>query len=1153
MTSGVNVPEGPQVGDSSRTQPEHRPQAGESPQTGDIRQTQESTEPLAGERRRGRSAHVVIWLVVAGALLVLAFSPVSRLAANGLPRAPGNSAAVVTGPQHGNTTTIQAVPAGLPNDARIRTAADVFPYAVAALGEQDALALMALLNSKSDLAGTIAGYGTGNTGNPYGVYYPYRYPPLEAVLDNAPPASFASGATALGAALAALAGQPRSTATLTATPIDNAGPAAYGVLNRARAAGGCASQLDLLLLLAADQSTGAARLGQEEQRTEAACPHDPTPAWLVGQSQLRMLDLHLDFSPPPTTAYPDAVAALRASAATFGHLAAEYPRDAAVLTGLGDSYLRTGTYLRSIEPFAARQDFKSAIAAYNRAAALGGERDAAPGVARALIGLGEPAAAARLLSPVARSSPFPGQLLDLLITANEAAHDYGPTVTAAQRLGQLGSTSYQDGDALIPVPQSGSVDSLDDVSFPLSFGAGRLTPLTTTLIPPGGAGGSVQDLSFIPSYRYDRGVTETQPGCPSWTWTRDELLLGHAVRALANWAAQFASVRPGYSYCAQSDKLKLIAQVQAGQQPDQGVMKKNSITSDDIADSWQNLLRWAGNLPAATKFAKQWQAARGDNSARPALRLGEIDFLTHQYNDAAAEFDLAARRWRLVSYNDEWVFDQAELDRGTALFAAGRTAEAVQTLRPLVLLGTQWYSYENSPNASNTASSGSPLQFAAMSYYACEQLADYESQSGNLHAAVEDYTNALDWTSQLEGSSIRPEVLNNNAALAYLGLGDTSTAAKLENKALAADPKDPVFLMTAGFIAERAGRVAQATQYDRAALDSDPGTFPAANDLGVELTREHRDGAAADALRQAVGASPSYALGWFNLGVVESQLGPSHLPAAQGAFAKAYSLDPALQGRRHQMTIDASVYRTALDLSKPLPPYWSISQLQQPIPAAAAGLLAIVILGLGLARATGHGGSVLAAQWLDPLTDRLQSAPVLRSLHNPGWSLAATAASFLFAYLRRGANPAEVVAYIAGVLILAFLAVGARVVLARSRHVAITQETWSPGLAFGLVTGVIGLPWAPLPVVRADGEDSLKVKVHLAAPITLAVLSALLFVESAWLHTPVTESWAVAALIMSASTLLPVGPLDGAQLGKAGVLAAAGVLGGALLVGLGLI
>ena len=50
----------------------------------------------------------------------------------------------------------------------------------------------------------------------------------------------------------------------------------------------------------------------------------------------------------------------------------------------------------------------------------------------------------------------------------------------------------------------------------------------------------------------------------------------------------------------------------------------------------------------------------------------------------------------------------------------------------------------------------------------------------------------------------------------------------------------------------------------------------------------------------------------------------------------AYSLDPALQDHRPEMTIDASVYRTALDLSKPLPPRWSICQLQQPVPAAAA-------------------------------------------------------------------------------------------------------------------------------------------------------------------------------------------------------------------------
>jgi len=106
-------------------------------------------------------------------------------------------------------------------------------------------------------------------------------------------------------------------------------------------------------------------------------------------------------------------------------------------------------------------------------------------------------------------------------------------------------------------------------------------------------------------------------------------------------------------------------------------------------------------------------------------------------------------------------------------------------------------------------------------------------------------------------------------------------------------------------------------------------------------------------------------------------------------------------------------------------------------------------------------------------------------------------------------------------------------------------------MVFGLVTGAAGFPWAPLPVVRAEGEDSPWL--HLAAPITLAVLSLILFTESTWLNPPLTQAWATAALIMSASTLLPIGPLDGAHVGKAGAVAAAGVAGGALLVGLGLI
>lgn len=1125
---------------SDMAAPENKPEPAEKPVPEEI------SPPSSGKQHPGPVGRLLATVVIVGALLVLALSPASRLTAQALKQSPDTAVTVVTRTQHASGTAVQSVPAGLPAGARIRTAEDVLPYAVAALGEPGAAALMKLLNSTTYLANSDQTYST----------YPYQYAPLNAVLNRAPPGSLARYGTALGAALTVLAAQPQSITTVSADAIDNAGPAAFGVLNRVGAAGGCAVQLDLLLLVAADEYTmdvveedpGAGvianALSGQEQRAEAACPHNPTPAWLVGQSRLRLVLV----SAPIMVADPAVLRQLSEARAAFAGLAAEYPRDTAVLAALGDSYLRTGTYLQTSEPFTAKQYFKSAVAEYNRVAELGDEHDAAPGIARALIGLGEPAEAGRLLTSELPSSTEPGELLELLTDADETDHDFTAAAATAQLLAQRGSAAFPDTSALLPVALSGSVDTLDDATLPLSFGVGRITPLTVELIPPGGAGGPVQDLSFIPLYREDTGVTDSQPDCPTWTWTRDELLLGHASLALANWPARFASVQPGRG-CTVSGELKLLAEMQAGQPPSAAALKNDDLTADGLADDWQNLLRWAGNLAAAKTAAAQWQAARGDASALPALRLGEIDFLQHQYNAAAAEFGLAARRWRLVAYNGDLYVDQAELDRGAALFEAGRAAEAVQTLRPLDLIGTQGYSYQHS---SSQGDPGYAIDFAVVSYYACEQLADYESQSGDLRAAVEDYTNALAWLPVFRTDiNIRPEALNNNAALAYLGLGNTGTAAALEAKALASDPKDPVFLMTAAFIAERAGHQAQAIAYNRAALASDPGAFPAANDLGVELLRSHQDAAAAAVLRQAVGASSSYALGWFNLGVVESQQGVTHFAAAQGAFAMAYSLDPALQTRQHQATIDGSVYRTALDLSKPLPPNWSIAQLPQPVPAAAAGLLAIGLLALGLAKATGHGGSALAAQWLDPLSDRLQTAPVLRRLHHPGWSVTATAASFLFAYLRKGAGPVEAVLYVAGVVILVLVAVGGRVIVARRNRIKVTHETWSPAVAVSLVAGAAGLPWAALPVVKAEGKAA--VKVHLAAPVILAALSALLFLESAWLHTPVTESWAVAALIMSASTLLPVGPLDGAQLGTAGVLAATGVLAGALLVGLGLI
>lgn len=106
---------------------------------------------------------------------------------------------------------------------------------------------------------------------------------------------------------------------------------------------------------------------------------------------------------------------------------------------------------------------------------------------------------------------------------------------------------------------------------------------------------------------------------------------------------------------------------------------------------------------------------------------------------------------------------------------------------------------------------------------------------------------------------------------------------------------------------------------------------------------------------------------------------------------------------------------------------------RQAIPGAAAGLLAIAMLGLGLAKASGRGGSTIAGQLLDPVSGRLESVPLLKLLRHPAWAMAATGATVLLAYLRRAAAPTEGVAYTTGVLVLAAAPVTARWVLARAR------------------------------------------------------------------------------------------------------------------------
>jgi hypothetical protein len=220
---------------------------------------------------------------------VLALAPMARLAARRLPLPPNDPAPIVAGASRPGTTAMRSLPVGLPARVMIAGAQDVYPYAVAAFGEFGAQAFMDLLLSPNNLA-LYAGSPSAAD-----FLYPYHYSALEPILDAASPDDLQRGAIPLAAALIRLAGQPG----LDSPAVSKAAPAAFAVLDRTRASGGCDGQLDLLLLVAADDVTTTGILADEQRRAVSACPNEPTPDWIVGQAQMR--NLTLMFTPRPSS------------------------------------------------------------------------------------------------------------------------------------------------------------------------------------------------------------------------------------------------------------------------------------------------------------------------------------------------------------------------------------------------------------------------------------------------------------------------------------------------------------------------------------------------------------------------------------------------------------------------------------------------------------------------------------------------------------------------------------------------------------------------------------------------------------------------------------------------------------------------------------
>jgi tetratricopeptide (TPR) repeat protein len=1072
-------------------------------------------------------------------VLLIAFPIGARIAADDQPIRPPPAVALAPLPPGEPGPAVRDLPVlatetGAPGRPATLDRPGLEQTAIDLLGSARGRELAALMRSRARSVGTgddVIGFVIGEVPP-----YPYRYRSLERILGKLPDrlsSRQVAQATSLGAQLlvraAASEGRP------------NDDPIAFALLDRARAGGACAPQLDLLLVVAAQIEPVERQARLETQRAQRACAGDPTPGWLLGQLRFQLGD--------------------RAAPATFRGLQREFPRSAAGWSGEAEVKLFRAAFEPRGRAFAARRLMREALLLLQRAAALDGDPGLHAGIAIAQAGLGRPHEAATSQRRSIAGRPGSAPVLAPLVEYLEQGRDFRAAATAADRLRSMAG-SFPRGPALYPFVSQGKLDerigalTAGEPRGPLSLGAGHLTPFTVALYPSQGVApvATVSDVSFIPAFRPRRWFTGSERWCPEWAARRDLLLAGRQARARAGPAPDATRLDD----CGTAGDAALLAAIGDLEAGELDALRRRTRASGgalklgDVHDARQNLWRWAGDLRHAERAAREW-TRRARTDPRPWLRLGEIEYLRRHYNGAIVDFGTAVRRAR--DRTGTWSVAEADglLRRAAALVAAGRREEGIATYARADEVASRVVALGTDPglrvgrvveiSEHERSVEGGVAHAESIAYHARASAGDALREDGRVHEAAESYAAAREYVAGMgsapeEAPDFRVERLENNQAITDLRLGRIAPAREHSRAAVRIDPLNPAFLMTAGYVEAQAGRVRDAARLNRAALDADPTAYPAANDLGVLLARMGDDEGAVQALRRAVGANEDYALAWFNLGVVHGRMGPWHVLASQGALARAVKLDDDFRGRKAEPTLDASTYRTGLDLSRPLPPEWTFagSQEGRPVVVVTAAAIMLLAFSLGQSLASQGSGRNLADRWLEPVSRVVSRVPLLGRLSAPALGVVAALAILAWKLIHEsGGGTTAALTLVAGLALLIAAVLGIRVLVARRAGADLHQATWPSGLVFGLGAGAAGFAWVPLPFVRAPEDDA---RLRRAAPAAAGLIGVALIVLTAWLDVPVTRALAIAALVMAASMLTPIKPLDGAAIAKAGAAGA---------------
>ncbi|MDR1078958.1 MAG: tetratricopeptide repeat protein, partial [Propionibacteriaceae bacterium] len=536
----------------------------------------------------------------------------------------------------------------------------------------------------------------------------------------------------------------------------------------------------------------------------------------------------------------------------------------------GDVYRVVAKLLSDLgsRPFVVRSYRDTALAAYEQAARLSRSPSITISAAVLQTDSGNAEAAVAALELIADYVPTEDRAAYFHVLAEAEAHAHDYAAAAADEDQAIENLS----SSLASLTHTGlGKFSFDPITLTANHGA-----LAVALMQGGGHGGPSLAASngFVPQWRPAQGV-------------------GYSIHS--TYSRNYESCLNEYTSLASGTWSNDLGQSQ---------------------DWLQNMYRYYDDPPAAEATVRAWIA---DDPEAPWAweRLGEILFLQERWADSADASEKAHGSYYGAGYKNDLEYPYLSYAK----------------LQSVAMTGIGWTylrSYAATLKAAGS-NNGMPIEWGperrwSRQLQASDALArqDYESAL-SLSVEAMGLTARATETSSLTGGDTPDYSADTQlgveaqiASTAALKLGRSSEAVDYAQLALKTDPANPLFMESlaeaqrasgieptpGAETSENSGKPDEPDEPDtrdsmiafyQAALDTDPSLFSSWNNIGVLLAQIGQVDAARQAFRQSITVLPDYALGWFNLGTLESaQPGIRSFLLAEGALGRATRLDRSL-------------------------------------------------------------------------------------------------------------------------------------------------------------------------------------------------------------------------------------------------------------------